>query len=239
MVLTNIFQKGVAAQGSRLYTTMGENTDFIILKQGNTEVQSKYTKGDLKRASRKLEIAASIGLIIALALFVYIRFNFQITHTDSQSMVPTLSVSDIGFYGPVGEVERGDIILFDPTTEWNADLPMIQAYEGSFFTKRVIGLPGERVRMEDGVVYINDEPLNEPYAVYSNNPEPYRVTMRTMDEITVPEGCYFVMGDNRDHSDDSRVFGVIPRENITRTMVFSYPSLTGWITGLSNDDQFI
>lgn len=218
---------------------MSENTDFIILKQGDVEIQGKYTKDSLKRVSRKLEIAASIGLIIALLLLAYVKFNFHITHTASSSMVPTLSVSDIGIYGPVGEVERGDIILFDPTTEWNADLPMIQAYEGSFFTKRVIGLPGERVRMEDGVVYINDEPLNEPYAAYSNNPEPYRVMMRTMDEITVPEGCYFVMGDNRDHSDDSRVFGVIPRENITNTRIFSYPSLTGLIFGLSNDDQFI
>lgn len=218
---------------------MSENTDFIILKQGDVEIQGKYTKDDLKRVSRKLEIAASIGLIIALLLLAYVKFNFHITHTASSSMVPTLSVSDIGIYGPVGEVERGDIILFDPTTEWNADLPMIQAYEGSFFTKRVIGLPGEQVRMEDGVVYINDEPLDEPYAVYSNNPEPYRVEMRTMAEITVPEGCYFVMGDNRDHSDDSRVFGVIPRENITNTRIFSYPSLTGLIFGLSNDDQFI
>ena len=84
MVLTNIFQKGVAAQGSRLYTTMSENTDFIILKQGNTEVQSKYTKGDLKRASRKLEIAASIGLIIALALSCASGLIFR-SHTQIPS----------------------------------------------------------------------------------------------------------------------------------------------------------
>ena len=218
---------------------MSENTDFIILKQGDVEIQGKYTKDDLKCVSRKLEIAASIGLIIALLLLAYVKFNFHITHTASSSMVPTLSVSDIGIYGPVGEVERGDIILFDPTTEWNADIPVIQLYNGNFFTKRVIGLPGERVRMEDGVVYINDEPLDEPYAVYSNNPEPYRVEMRTMAEITVPEGCYFVMGNNRDHSDDSRVFGVIPRENITNTRIFSFPSLTGLLLGLANDDQFI
>ena len=154
-------------------------------------------------------------------------------------MVPTLSVGDIGVYGPVGEIERGDIVLFDPVTEENAHMPAVMEYAGEELTKRVIGLPGERVRMEAGVVYINGEPLDEPYAVYSGSPDPYALYLRDMDEIIVPDGCYFLLGDNRDHSSDSRVFGVFPRENITRSRIFSFPSITGLITGVGNDDQFV
>lgn len=218
---------------------MKDNAEFITLKQGERVIQDKYTKRDLKQASRKLEIASTIGLLIALISLLLIRFNFYAAHIDSPSMVPTLSVGDLALYGPIGTIERGDIVMFDPTTEENANLPMMQTYEGSVFTKRIIGLPGERIRMKEGIVYINDVPLDEPYAVYIDNPDPYYLTMRDMNEITIPEGCYFVMGDNRDHSADSRVFGVIPRENILRTRIFSFSSIAGWLTGYSNDELFL
>lgn len=218
---------------------MKDNAELITLKQGDLVIQDKYTKRDLKQASRKLEIASVTGLLIALILLLLVRFNFYVAHIDSPSMVPTLSVGDLALYGPIGTLERGDIIMFDPTTEENADLPMMQSYEGSVFTKRIIGLPGEHIRMEEGIVYINDVPLDEPYAVYIDNPDPYYMTMRDMDEITIPERCYFVMGDNRDHSADSRVFGVIPRENILRSHIFSFSSIAGWLTGYSNDEFFL
>lgn len=218
---------------------MSENTEFVTLKQGDTVIQNKYTKDELKRVSRKLEIAVTVGLLLALALLLVARSYFSITHTDSPSMVPTLSVGDISLYGPVGKISRGEIILFDPKTDENANLPVILNYEGEKFTKRVIGMPGERIRMEDGIVYINGEPLDEPYAVYSDDPNLYTLMNRDMDEITIPEGCYFVMGDNRDNSTDSRVFGVIPRENIVRSRIFSFTSIAGWITGVSNDELFI
>lgn len=218
---------------------MSENTEFVTLKQGDTVIQNKYTKDELKRVSRKLEIAVTVGLLLALALLLVARSYFSITHTDSPSMVPTLSVGDISLYGPVGEISRGEIILFDPKTDENANLPVILNYEGKKFTKRVIGMPGERIRMEAGIVYINGEPLDEPYAVYSDDPNLYTLMNRDMDEITIPEGCYFVMGDNRDNSADSRVFGVIPRENIVRSRIFSFTSIAGWITGVSNDELFI
>lgn len=223
----------------RLNKTMSENTEFVTLKQGDTVIQNKFTKDELKRVSRKLEIAVTVGLLLALALLMVARSYFSITETVSPSMVPTLSVGDISLYGPVGEISRGEIILFLPKTDENANLPVIINSEGDKFTKRVIGLPGERIRMEDGIVYINGEALDEPYTIYSDNPNPYALMNRDLDEITIPEGCYFVMGDNRDNSSDSRLFGVIPRENIICSRIFSFTSISGWITGVSNDELFI
>ena len=74
------------------------------------------------------------------------------------------------------------------------------------FVKRVIGLPGERIRMDMDVVYINDEELAEDF--------PKRKCMRRLDEVTVPEDCYFVMGDNRPSSNDSRKVGPIHKKAI-------------------------
>lgn len=85
------------------------------------------------------------------------------------------------------------------------------------FVKRVIGLGGERIRMEKDVVYINDAPLNEDF--------PRRHCMRRFDEITVPQDCYFLLGDNRPSSNDSRRVGCIPRKDILAKAEFILLSL--------------
>ena len=122
-------------------------------------------------------------------------------------------------YAPVG---RGDIIVF----RYPEDI--LQT-----FVKRVIGVPGDRVRLENKQVYLNGQPIREKYKLlkapgfdayrdtfpilgYSSNPGGQQMLQRHVvnDEVVVPDNCYFVMGDNRDHSLDSRFWGFVPRENI-------------------------
>ncbi|MBP3701020.1 MAG: signal peptidase I [Lachnospiraceae bacterium] len=103
--------------------------------------------------------------------------------------------------------ERGDVVLFDPPFE-----------EEYYYVKRIIGLPGETVTIRNGLVYIGDatEPLDEPYLaeVPRGNFGPYQV----------PEDCYFMLGDNRNHSNDSRYWNekYVPRENIYAKALFVY-----------------
>ena len=96
---------------------------------------------------------------------------------------------------PFHPPQRGDIIVFrfpkDPSEN---------------FVKRVIGVPGERVAIIDGVVLINDEPLDEPYIT--------NVKRELRPPVLVGEHEYYVLGDNRPHSDDSRNWGMVPEENI-------------------------
>ena len=106
-----------------------------------------------------------------------------------------------------------------------------------YYEKRVIGLPGDTVSLADGVVYVNDEALDEPYVVF--NTDPANTMYRDMPEIIVPEGEYFVMGDNRDNSYDSRGFGTITRESILSRLMFSIPSFAGFFSGTSNDQNFL
>lgn len=212
-----------------------DNDQYITLKQGDEIIQEKYTITDLKKIEHKLWWADTMGLILvaAVALFLIIP-NFKITYTATGSMVPTISVGDLALYGPVGKaIERGDIIMFvpvGPTTEKASILTGTTVY----YEKRVIGLPGERIRIEDGVVYINNTPLEEPYKVFSAQNH-----WRNMDEMIIPDGCYFVMGDNRDNSNDSRVFGVVPYDNIRFKVILIVPSLAGILTGADNDELFI
>ncbi len=124
---------------------------------------------------------------------------------------------------PYSEVKRGDIIVFRYPIN-------IQ----ETFVKRVIGLPGDRIHLENRRVFLNGHPLDEPYTSYLNPPDAYadnfpsvpgdmrvfaRATQMVADnvkngDLVVPPGQYFAMGDNRDNSSDSRFWGFVPRENI-------------------------
>ena len=103
--------------------------------------------------------------------------------------------------------ERGDIVVLDPPVR--SDKPYI---------KRVIALPGETIAVRDGKVYVNGEPLEEGYIA-----EPPRYTYPfNAGEYTVPEGNVFVMGDNRNNSSDSHVFGPVPLDRVIGKAFFSY-----------------
>lgn len=148
------------------------------------------------------------AIITAVVLALLIRmFLFEIILVDGSSMEPTLYdrnrvfVNKIGYL--IGEPQHGDVIIFK-TPEGNQ----------SNYVKRLIGLPGDRIRIENGIVYLNNQPLDEPYIA----DPPYN----DYAEATVPEGTFFALGDNRNDSKDSRDFriGFVPRENLVGKAVW-------------------
>ena len=216
-----------------------DRDQYIALKQGDKMIQGKYTKADLEKMENKLWWASTAGIIcVALVVFFLIIPNFRVCNTRSDSMVPTFSVGDLALFGPIGgadHIDRGDIILFEPIDPVEESSVLLGGTV--YYTKRVIGLPGEHIRIEDGVVYINGDPLDEPYKVFSAYDR--NAFLRDMDEILIPAGYYFVMGDNRDHSEDSRIFGPIPHDSLRFSLIFSIPTLAGVLTGANNDELFI
>jgi signal peptidase I len=145
---------------------------------------------------------------ISISLFI-ILFVYQPVKVEGGSMEPGLEDQERIFINKLAyrleRIERGDIIVFryprDPRKS---------------FIKRVVGLPGDRVRVSDGHVYLNDLPIAEPYV-----PEDY-LDSRSYPEIRVPAGNYFVLGDHRSMSNDSRDFGPVPRSYIYGKAVFGY-----------------
>ena len=99
---------------------------------------------------------------------------------------------------------RGEIVVFKTPPA----AALACGGEGGTFVKRLIGLPGDRWREQDGYIYINSERLKEPYI------EAARRDSETIPEKTVPQGEYLMLGDNRDNSADSRYIGPVPRKNI-------------------------
>ncbi len=138
--------------------------------------------------------AAVVAIVLALCIRTYVVQAFKI---PSESMLQTLQVGDhllvnklvYRFHAP----ERGDIIVFQYPLDKSRD-----------FVKRVVGLPGDKIAMDGNTVYINGEPLVEPYAIYQGV-SPYG----KFGPITVPDGNLFMMGDNRNNSQDSRVWGTL------------------------------
>ena len=110
----------------------------------------------------------------------------------------------------LGMFHRGDVVVFDSPE--NADID---------FIKRVIGLPGEKVSISNGQVHINGKPLDEPYLSVTTSTFPGGF-LEEGEEITVPPGYVFVMGDNRPRSSDSRVFGPIQQIHIVGKVFFRY-----------------
>jgi signal peptidase I len=195
-----------------------------------------------------LQAFQSLIYIIVIALFT-ITFTVQPFQIPSESMEPTLLVGDfllvnkqIGLevpprvLAPESLIHRGDLIVFHYPID--ASLHLV---------KRVIGLPGDHVRLHAGHAYIDGRPLAEPYAIFRpSSPDSYRddfphmtsvdpgvdarwwVQMHSLvsnGQLVVPADSYFVLGDNRNDSEDSRYWGFVPRPAIVGKPFLIYFSL--------------
>jgi signal peptidase I len=149
-----------------------------------------------------------VGIIVLalIAAFLIKTFLLQAFYIPSESMDPTLKVGDRVLVNKLSykahDIHRGDIVVFErPPAEQGGD-PAIKD-----LIKRVIGLPGDKVEGHDGHVFINGKQLNEPYL-------PTGVTTANFTLQTIPAKTYWVMGDNRPRSKDSRFFGPIGEDLI-------------------------
>jgi signal peptidase I len=157
---------------------------------------------ELRAWTRDLVIAAALAAVI-------IVFFYQPVKVEGTSMAPLLSDQERIFINKfvyhVGVIERGDVVVF-----W---YPLDRSKS---FIKRVIGLPGDLIEIRQGHVYINGKPLEEPYV-----PAEY-VDFSDYAPLRVQPGEYFVMGDHRISSNDSRMFGPVPTSYIYGKAVFAY-----------------
>lgn len=195
------------------------------------------------------EAFSSLLQTVVVALFL-LTFVLQPYLIPSESMEHTLLVGDFllvnkQVYAPSGvlsrwlmphrEVARGDIVVFHHP-------------QPPYLVKRVVGVPGDRLRIEEGRVLVNGASLDEPYAAFEpaarnpfrddfpakiyTDPEVDPVWWRQMQglvrdgELVVPQGEYFVLGDNRNHSKDSRFWGFVPQSDIVARPLVIYFSLS-------------
>jgi signal peptidase I len=201
-----------------------------------------------------MEFISSTASVLVIGLFI-ITFIIQAFEIPSSSMVKTLLIGDHVFvdrvtlapktgwapFLPYRTPRRGDVFVFMSLTE-----------PGLHLVKRVIGVPGDRIHLKDGVVYRNGVALNEPYVQHIGGTAPgtlehdsyrdnfpsvspdespvalwpqWRDTMSSYiqnGDIVVPPGSYFAMGDNRDVSFDSRYWGFVPQSHIVGRPLFVY-----------------
>jgi signal peptidase I len=167
---------------------------------------------EVKRPSLGAAFAFARDLVFSVLIaVVLIVFIYQPVKVEGTSMMPALTdqerifINKFTYRFGLSSVERGDTVVFwwppDPTKS---------------YIKRVIGLPGDRIRIERGKVVVNGRPLSENYV-----PEVYR-DESSMEETIVKDGEYFVLGDHRSSSSDSRTWGCVPRRDIYGKAVFIY-----------------
>lgn len=188
--------------------------------------------------SRLRQNVESIGLALLIALAVRSSV-VQAFWVPSGSMLPTIQIGDHIFVNKlayavrlplvgtelmqVGELERGEIVVFVSPSDRSTDL-----------IKRVIAIPGDTVEIRDKKVLVNGEPIDDPHAHFSDTSViPEKSGHRdNMPPLKIPEGKFFVMGDNRDRSFDSRFWGLANVDDIKGKATFIYWSRDtsdGWL----------
>ncbi len=200
-----------------------------------------------KRSETTMEFIASMAIVLVVGLFI-ITFNLQAFEIPSSSMENTLLIGDhvfvdragfaprtswLGPLFPYRNIKDGDIVVF-----------LSPAEPGLYVVKRVIGVPGDHIHLQNGVLYRNGKPQSEPYVLKTGTYDPYRddfpavppglgrgvtpewsLTMESYvqdGDLVVPPNSLFAMGDNRDVSYDSRYWGFIPRANVVGGPMFIY-----------------
>lgn len=190
------------------------------------------------RKSTVREYFESICVAVILALFVrtFIVQAFKIPTGSMENnlligdhllvnkfmFAPTLSLVEDALL-PIDPIRRGDVVVFKYPEEPERD-----------FIKRVVGLPGETIELRNKRVYVDSKPLDEPYIHYLEPPQDGAPgeegtefdVRRQYGPVKVPAGHYFMMGDNRDNSQDSRYWGFLPREYVKGKALFVYFSFT-------------
>ena len=152
------------------------------------------------------DLAFSVLIAVILIVFIY-----QPVKVEGTSMMPTLTdqerifINKFTYHFGLGDIQRGDMVVF-----W---FPLDQSKS---YIKRVIGVPGDQVKIEAGQVFVNGREIVEPYV-----PEEFRDRV-SYEQREVPEGQYFVLGDHRSSSSDSRTWGFVKREAIYGKAVFVY-----------------
>jgi signal peptidase I len=213
------------------------------------KTQQKAVAKTEKPKETTSEFIASIAIVLVTGLFI-ITFTLQAFVIPSSSMENTLLIGDhvfvdrmmlappskwIGPLIPYREPQHGDVFVFISPAE-----------AGLHVVKRVIGIPGDRIHLQDGVVYRNGERLDEKYVIRNGTYSGYRDNFPSVPlndfesaevtpewrltlpehikngELVVPPNSIFAMGDNRDVSLDSRYWGFVPRENIVGRPMFVY-----------------
>lgn len=174
-------------------------------RQNNQQEQSQQAENPWIEGIKTILLSA----ILAVGIRTFVA---EARYIPSGSMLPTLEIDDrlivdkLGYR--FGDPQRGDVVVFAPTAKLEA-----QNFKDAFI-KRVIGLPGEIIQVKGGQVYVNDRPLEENYIAdrpkYEYGP------------VTVPEGQYLVLGDNRNNSYDSHYWGFVPRDRIIGRAVIRF-----------------
>jgi len=157
---------------------------------------------ELRSWGRDLVIALSLAVVIII-------FFYQPVKVEGTSMTPLISDQERIFINKFvyrfEPIERGDVVVF-----W---YPLDRSKS---FIKRVVGLPEDMVEIRDGQVFLNGKLLPEPYV------PPESADFGSLSATRIPKGEYFVMGDHRTSSNDSRIFGPVPRKFIYGKAVFAY-----------------
>ena len=171
----------------------------------------------MKKTVKKELFSWIQSLLFAMAIvFIFHQFLFVPTKVLGESMLPTFENEDWIIVSKVSSIDRFDMIVFHSP---NAD---------DRYIKRVIGVPGDRVEMIEDILYINGAAYDEPYVSYiKGDPMTNRITENfTLKEITgsetVPKGAFFVLGDHRLKSNDSRSFGFIYEDEVIGEVKFRF-----------------
>lgn len=155
------------------------------------------------------------AILIAVILFV-VTYLFSLQQIIGESMEPNLNDSDILILNKIqyrfSDIKRGDIVA-------------VRFEDTNYLVKRIVGLPGEKISFKNNLLYINDEPYQEPYLIENVVTDDFSLQELGFEEI--PEDYYFVLGDNRENSSDSRELGLVAKKDILGKTILRIWPLNG------------